>query len=177
MSSRSSEAVPREVYNRSVASPDPGILFPVDSLRTEDGKAARPADGETLYAFFHTECPTSEMTMPFLERLARVGQERGLRVVAVSQDEPSETAAFCDRLGVGVETLFDPAPWTASETLGLASVPTFVSVDAGGRVEKIVVGLQKERLEAYAERSAALAGRPSRPFFRPDENVPAIRPG
>ncbi len=76
-----------------------------------------------------------------------------------------------------IETLYDPPPWKASGALGLASVPTFVSVGRSGRVEKLVVGLQKERLEAYAERAASLAGRPSRPFFRPEENVPAIRPG
>jgi len=44
-------------------------------------------------------------------------------------------------------------------------------------VERLVEGLQREKLEAFAERSAALAGRPSRPLFRPDESVPAIRPG
>lgn len=115
--------------------------------------------------------------MPFLERLRQIGEGRGLSVVAVSQDDPGQTAAFRQRLGVDLETLYDLPPWKASGALGLSSVPSFVSVAASGRVEKIVVGLQKERLEAFAERSAALAGRPSRPFFRQDENVPAIRPG
>lgn len=160
-----------------MASPDPGIVFPLDSLRTEDGRPAPPDRGETLYAFFHTECPTSELTMPFLQRLRDIGEGRGLSIVAVSQDDPGQTAAFLERLGVDVETLYDPLPWKASEALRLASVPSFVSVGPSGRVEKIVVGLQKERLEALAERSAVLAGRPSRPFFRPHENVPAIRPG
>jgi hypothetical protein len=115
--------------------------------------------------------------MPFLERLRHIGEGRGLSVVAVSQDDPGQTAEFRARLGVDVETLYDAPPWKASDALRLSSVPSFVSVGSSGRVEKVVVGLQKERLEALAERSAALAGRPSRPFFRPDENVPAIRPG
>jgi peroxiredoxin len=160
-----------------VASPDPGILFPIHDLRTEDGVPAPAARGEALYAFFHTECPTSELAIPFLDRLRSIGQGRGLSVVAVSQDDPSQTAAFRERLGVAVETLYDPRPWRVSEALRLSSVPTFVCVDSGGRVERLVAGLQKEKLEAFAERAAALAGRPSRPFFRPEENVPAIRPG
>jgi len=160
-----------------VASPDPGIVFPFHELRTENGESARFPPGEALYAFFHTECPTSEIAIPFLERLRSIGEGRGLAVLAVSQDDPSDTAGVRRRLGIAIETLYDPPPWKASEALGLVSVPTFVSVGRGGRVEKVVVGLQKERLEAYAEQAAALAGRPSRPFFRPDENVPAIRPG
>ena len=160
-----------------MASPDPGTVFPIQELRTEDGTAAAPPRGEALYAFFHTECPTSEIAIPFLDRLRAIGEGRGLAVVAVSQDPPGETSEFRARLQIGTETLYDPAPWKASAALGLASVPTFVTVGRDGRVEKIVVGLQKERLEAYAERAAALAGRPSRPFFRPEENVPAIRPG
>jgi peroxiredoxin len=160
-----------------VASPDPGIVFPLHELRTEDGRSAPPAPGDALYAFFHTECPTSEMAIPFLERLQSIGEGRGLTVFAVSQDDPADTAAFRRRLGIAIETLYDPRPWKASSALGLASVPTFVSVGRAGRVEKVVLGLQKERLEAYAEQAAVLAGRPSRPFFRPDENVPAIRPG
>ncbi|MGH9369514.1 MAG: TlpA disulfide reductase family protein [Thermoanaerobaculia bacterium] len=160
-----------------MASPEPGIVFPIHDLRTEEGEPAPAVRGETLYAFFHTDCPTSELAIPLLERLRRIGEGRGLSVVAVSQDDPGETAAFLERLDAEIETLYDPLPWKASEALRLSCVPTFVSVGRSGRVEKTVVGLQKERLEAFAERAALLAGRASRPFFRPEENVPAIRPG
>ncbi len=160
-----------------MASPDPGTVFPIHDLRTEDGDVAPAPKAETLYAFFHTECPTSEMAIPFIERLQKIGEGRGLSVLAVSQDDPAQTATFQERLGVAVPTLYDPPPWRASDALKLSSVPTFVCVDRGGRVERLVEGLQREKLEAFAERSAALAGRPSRPLFRPDENVPAIRPG
>jgi hypothetical protein len=97
--------------------------------------------------------------------------------VAVSQDDPAATREFVSRLGLKVPVLYDPPPWSASESLGLESVPVFAAVTRDGRVERTVIGLQKLELEAFAERAAALAGRPSRPFFRPDEKVPAIRPG
>jgi len=159
------------------SSPERGSIFPFQSLRTGTGGAAARPDAEALYAFFHTECPTSEMTIPFLDRLQEIGEGRGLRVVGVSQDDPATTEAFVSRLDVKVPMLYDPPPWKASEALGLASVPVFAAVSRDGRVERLVVGLQKLELEAFAERAAALAGRPSRPFFRPEENVPAIRPG
>jgi thiol-disulfide isomerase/thioredoxin len=159
------------------SSPERGTVFPLQSLRTGTGTAPPLPDSETLYAFFHTDCPTSEMTIPFLDRLQEIGDGRGLRVVAVSQDDPATTEAFVSRLGLTVPVLYDPPPWSASESLGLASVPAFAAVSRDGRLERTVIGLQKLELEAFAERAAALAGRPSRPFFRPEENVPAIRPG
>ena len=141
------------------------------------GPKFRPAADETLYALFHTGCPTSELAWPYLERLRRIGEGRGLRVVAVSQDSPEETRRFQTRLGVAAETLYDPPPWRASEALGLESVPAFARVGRDGRVEELVVGFQKDRMAGFAARSAALAGVAPSALFRPDENVPPIRPG
>jgi peroxiredoxin len=117
------------------------------------------------------------MAIPFVARLRRIGEDRGLSVVAVSQDDADSTGKFRERLGVDLPILYDPAPWRASRVLGLASVPTFVCVGSDGKVDRLVVGLQREKLEGFAERAAALAGRPSRPFFRADESVPFVRPG
>ena len=160
-----------------MAAPGPGTLFPASSLRTEDGKAAPRAARETLYAVFHTECPTSELCWPYLERLRGIGGGRGLPVVGVSQDDPTNTSAFLRRLGVFAPVLYDPAPWKASESLGLSSVPALARVGADGRICEIVVGFQKSKLEDLAARAAALSGGPERPFFGPGENVPSIRPG
>ncbi|HYB54049.1 MAG TPA: TlpA disulfide reductase family protein [Thermoanaerobaculia bacterium] len=160
-----------------MAAPGPGTLFPASSLRTEDGRAAPRAARETLYAVFHTECPTSELCWPYLERLRRIGDGGGLPVVGVSQDDPSETAAFLARLGVSAPVLYDPPPWKASQALGLSSVPALARVGADGRVQEIVVGFQKARLDGLATRAAELSGRPAGSLFGPNENVPAVRPG
>ena len=160
-----------------MASPDPRSIFPTHHLRAEDGSAAPPASAETLYALFHTGCPTSELAWPYLERLRRIGGDRGLRVVAVSQDGPEETRQFQSRLGVAAATLYDPPPWRASQALGLESVPAFARVGRDGRIEELVVGFQKDKMAGFAARSAALAGVAPGAFFRPGENVPPIRPG
>ena len=166
-----------KVYNRAVASPDSGIIFPTSHLRTEDGRPAPPRTAETIYALFHTGCPTSELAWPYVERLRRLGEGGGLAVVAVSQDDPEETERFQTRLGAAVEALYDPPPWRASEALRLESVPAFARVSREGRVEELVIGFQKDKLEAFAARSAALADRAPAPLFEPGESVPAIRPG
>lgn len=160
-----------------MAAPDPGTVFPANSLRTEDGRPAPPPREETLYAFFHTECPTSELAWPYLERLGRMRTDRGLQLVGVSQDGPKETASFLDRLGLSAEILYDPPPWKASAALRLSSVPVLVHVSPEGVIRQIVEGFQKEKLEELAARAGELSGGAGGSLFRPGENVPAIRPG
>lgn len=160
-----------------MAALDTGVTFPTMTLRDAAGNPATPGAGETLYAFFKTTCPTTEMAWPFLERIRRVAEGSALRVVAVSQDEPAETQEFNRRLAVAVETLYDPPPWSASDKLALTNVPAFFLVDREGMLRQSATGFQKDKMEAFAARAAQLAGRPYGGLFRPGENVPAIKPG
>jgi hypothetical protein len=166
-----------KVYNRLVTAPGPGTVFPTNQLRTEDGRPAPRTTRETLYALFHTECPTSELGWPYLERLRRIGEGKGLEVVGVSQDGPEETTAYLARLGVAAQVLYDPPPWKASETLQLSSVPALARVGADGVLQELVLGFQRATMEGLAARAAQLSGRPAGRFFLPEENVPAVRPG
>ena len=100
-----------------------------------------------------------------------------MRTLAVSQDDRDETAAFNRRLGVQLETLFDPPPWKASEALGLTNVPTIFLVGANGRIRETVVGFIRPRLEALARRAAKLSGRPGARLFRIGDHIPLIVPG
>ena len=155
---------------------EPGDPFPPIALSDERGKAIDAPAGETLYAIFKTTCPTCELTWPFLDRI-RKANPSGLRILAVSQDDPGKTAAFNKRLGVGLETAFDLDPWTVSDELGVTNVPTLLRVGPNGVVEETIVGFDRARMEGLSKRSAALAGRPAAPLFRADEHVPAIKPG
>ena len=158
---------------------EPGISFPPVALLDAEGRPAPQRKGETVYAFFKTTCPTCDLTWPFLERVRALAEGGALRIVAVSQDSPEETAAFNLRHGSRIETLYDPEPWKASEALELTNVPTLFRVGQDGRILDTVVGFQKQKLE---ELGALAAERPGRTgatvaVFRPDEKVPAIRPG
>jgi len=159
-----------------LAALEPGAAFPEIDLETESGARFVPPEAETLYAFFKTTCPTSELAWPYLERIRLVGGA-ALPVFGVSQDERAETAEFNERLGVHVETLYDPPPWKASAALGLTNVPTLFLVGPGGRIRETVVGFQRPRLETLAKRAAKLAGRRSARLFQIGENVPLIVPG
>ena len=159
-----------------MAALEPGAVFPQIALETESGARFVPPVAESLYGFFKTTCPTSELAWPYVERIRRIGGG-SLPVFGVSQDARPETADFNERLGVGVETLYDPPPWQGSAALGLTNVPTFFLVGPGGRIRETIVGFQRPKLEALANRAAKLAGRRSARLFRIGENVPLIVPG
>ncbi len=151
-------------------------MFPQIELETESGDRFAAERAETLYGFFKTTCPTCELTWPYIDRIREIAAQ-GLRVLAVSQDDRAETAEFNGRLGVQLETLYDPAPWKASAALGLTNVPTLFLVGANGRIRETVVGFQRPRLEDLARRAAKLAVRPPARLFRIGDNIPLIVPG
>jgi hypothetical protein len=156
---------------------EPGARFPDLALTDEGGAPFPPRHGETLYAVFKTTCPTCELTWPFLDRIREAGGGGGLAVVAVSQDDPNATRDFGRRLGTHLSTAYDRNPWPASDTLGVANVPTLFHVRADGTLAETVVGFDRARLECLADRAARLAGRAPAPLFRSDEHVPALKPG
>jgi hypothetical protein len=116
------------------------------------------------------------MTWPYVDRIRQIGA-KGLRTYAVSQDNRTETAAYNRRLGVQLETLYDPEPWKASSALGLTNVPTLFLVGTNGLIRETVVGFQRPRLENLARRAAKLSGRPAPRLFRIGDNIPLIVPG
>ncbi|MDQ5858452.1 MAG: TlpA family protein disulfide reductase [Acidobacteriota bacterium] len=155
---------------------EPGEAFREIELETEAGDRFVHPGIEALYGFFKTTCPTSELAWPHFDRIRRIG-EGGLRTFAVSQDGRAETREFNARLGVGLETLYDPEPWKASAALGLTNVPTFFLVGSHGRIRETVVGFQRQRLEELARRAGKLAGRPPVRLFPIGEHIPLIVPG
>ena len=160
-----------------MAALDPGTPFPSIALRDETGAPIAPRSGETLYAVFKTTCPTCELAWPYLERIRRIGDGSGLPIVAVAQDNPAKSREFAERLGTNLSTSYDPNPWPASDELGVTSVPTLFRVGADGVVAETIVGFDRDRYRGLARRAAALAGGPPVELFRPEEQVPAIKPG
>ena len=160
-----------------MAALDPGTPFPPITLRDETGAAVASPRGETLYAIFKTTCPTCEMTWPYLERIRRMSDEKGLSILAVSQDDAAKTAEFAARTGSSLATVYDPKPWAASDALGLTTVPTLFRVGPDGVVAETIVGFDRERLRALARRASTIAGKPPAELMRPEDNVPAVKPG
>ncbi len=160
-----------------MAALDAGTPFPPITLRDEAGAPVSTPRGETLYAVFKTTCPTCELTWPYLERIRRIGEGRGLSVLAVTQDDAEKTREFNARLGTALETAYDPSPWPASDALGVASVPTLFRVGADGVIAETVVGFDRDGMRGLARRAATLAGRAPVEIFPPGDAAPAIKPG
>jgi peroxiredoxin len=160
-----------------VAALEPGAPFPSIPLRDAKGASVAPPVGDALYVVFKTTCPTCELTWPYLERLRQAAGASGLRILAVSQDDPQKTAAFNARLGSRVETVFDPQPWVASDRLGVTAVPTFFRVAPDGTIAERGEGFSRDRMEGFARLAAAAANKPYEKLFRAGDSAPSTKAG
>jgi peroxiredoxin len=124
------------------------------------------AEGPVVLVFFKISCPTCQLALPFVDRLARGGG----RLVAISQDEAGGTRQFNASFGIQMETLLDGKGYPASNAYGIESVPTFFQITEDGQIEHSFTGFVKSELEALGRRFGIET-------FRKDENVPALKAG
>jgi hypothetical protein len=148
--------------------------FPALRLPALDGADHALADAwqakPAVILVGHSGCDTTRFTLPFVERLHR-GRAAG-SVLAVLQDEPADGRALAERLGLTLPVLLDREPYALVSALALPLVPAVFLVGEGGGVERVSEAFRRDELQAFADR----LGVPP-PFFRPDEKVPALRPG
>jgi peroxiredoxin len=131
----------------------------------------RLKNGPVLLAFFKISCPTCQLTLPFLQRLADAGNEGAPQVIAVSQDDAASTREFQNRFRVSMPTLLDDTrAWPASNGFRISSVPSLFLVEPEGRISFSTEGFSKAGLKKLGERFQTEP-------FRPGENVPELRPG
>jgi peroxiredoxin len=123
-------------------------------------------EGPVVLVFFKISCPTCQLTLPFVDRLARAGG----RFVAISQDDAEGTRQFNTRLGIQMEMLLDGKGYPASNAYGIEYVPTFFEINQDGQIEHSFTGFVKSELEALGRRFGIEA-------FRQGENVPALKAG
>ena len=124
--------------------------------------------GPVLLVFYKISCPVCQMTLPFLERIAR----GSLQIVAISQDDAAATRRFQEKFGVTMRTLFDSEEegYPASNAFGIEYVPSLFLVEPDGTVSLTSEGFVKDDLESIAARAAL-------PIFRAEESVPAWKAG
>lgn len=133
--------------------------------------------GPVLVSFFKVSCPVCQFTFPFLERLyKRYGSEE-VTFLGISQDSPKASKEFADEYGVTFPVLLDVEGYPASNAYGLTNVPTTFLIDTDGKVKLTGFGFNKNELEAIAAELSERRKIPPAALFRPDESVPANRPG
>ena len=124
--------------------------------------------GPALLALYKISCPVCQLTLPFLERIAR----GGLRVVTISQDEEPGTRRFQSAYGLSLPTLLDREGdgYPASNAFGISHVPSLFLVEPDGVISLASEGFIKRDIEAIARRSGVEP-------FRPDEKIPEWKSG
>ena len=127
------------------------------------------ADTPALLAFYKASCPVCQMTMPYLERLAK---STNVNIVAVSQDDAETTEEFRKEFGITYTTLIDPEAkgYRASNDFGITHVPSMFLVEPDGDISMAWTGWSKRDMKALGN----VAGLDP---FRKGESVPDFRAG
>ncbi len=122
---------------RGAPAPD----FQLDRLDGEDPIALSDFRGRVvLVNFWATWCKPCEDEMPSMERLYRALHPSGFELVAVSVDEdPSEVAAFRDRMAISFPIALDPSQ-EVSRLYQTTGFPESLLVDRDGTVLERYVG-------------------------------------
>jgi peroxiredoxin len=159
-----------------------GNQAPGFSLQDSNGKnyelSALLEKGPVVASFFKVSCPVCQFTFPFLERLhQRYG--KAATFLGISQDDAKATRKFTDQYGVTFPIPLDESAknYPASNAYGLTNVPTVFLIDPDNSIKVVCNGFDKKGLEEIAADLAEGQQSASAALFRPDEKIPAHKPG
>jgi peroxiredoxin len=159
----------------------PGELAPAISLKSLTGENANLEEalkkGPVVAAFFKVSCPTCQFSAPFLERLHETYAGEKFTLWGISQDDAAETREFCKELDVEFPILLEAPGYAISNRYGIAHVPSIFLIAQDGKIRETVVGFSKTGFEKMAAIAAEATGIKPPAFFKPSENLPAIKPG
>jgi peroxiredoxin len=159
-----------------------GKIAPNFSLKSPENKEYSlnklMEHGPVVAAFFKISCPVCQFTFPFLERLYKRYGSDDVTFLGISQDDARATKNFANEYGVTFPMLIDDENgYLVSNAYGLTNVPTIFLIDMEGRAKVSSMGFDKKDLEAIAAELAERKKIALAPLFRPDEVVPANKPG
>jgi len=147
------------------------FALPKTELLNPDGTVASPgalyAEGPTLVMIGHKDCKTTRQTLPFIDRIHKDGG----RAVALLQDAPKDAAAALAKLGLTLPFFSETNPFTFSSTIGLATVPTLLFIEADGTVALTSEAFRRPDIEAFAARLGV-----PKPVIAND-TMPGFKPG
>jgi peroxiredoxin len=159
-----------------------GNVAPGFSLKSLDNKEyslnTLLQRGPVVAAFFKVSCPVCQFTFPFLERLYKRYGSDGVTFLGISQDDARSTSKFAREYGITFPILIDDENgYVVSNAYGLTNVPTIFLIDADGTVKVSSMGFDRKDLETIAAELAERKKISLTALFRPDEVVPANKPG
>jgi len=158
-----------------------GNKAPDFSLTGTDGKsyslAALLRQGPAVVAFFKISCPVCQYTFPFLQRMFEQGGGPGVTFLGISQDDAKATKEFARKFQVKFPFALDNHGYPASNAYGLSMVPSIFLIGADRTVSVSSMGFVRGDLETIAGELAAARKISPGVLFRPEEHVPAQKPG
>jgi peroxiredoxin len=159
-----------------------GAKAPEFELKTFDGKKFslrnELAQGPVVLAFFKVSCPTCQYTFPFLQRLHKAYHDKGVKLVGISQNDATETAAFAKEFGLTFPLLLDDTKtYPASNAYGLTNVPTIFWIAQDGDIEVSSVGWLKADFEQINRKMAEVSKVAPSAMFKSGEDVRDFRAG
>lgn len=145
-----------------------------------NGEIAPEIDGQVpggpaLLAFFKTDCPACHLALRYLDDLDRHYGGRAT-VVAVSQDEASETESLARSLGLELPIRFDRGLF-ASAACNLEAVPALFLLNGDGRIDASSQGFDKADLNRFAAALSELSGAPTPAPIKAGDGNPDFQPG
>jgi peroxiredoxin len=159
-----------------------GAKAPEFELKTFDGKKFslrnELAQGPVVLAFFKVSCPTCQYAFPFLQRLHKAYHDKGVKLVGISQNDATETAAFAKEFGLTFPLLLDDTKtYPASNAYGLTNVPTIFWIAQDGDIEVSSVGWLKADFEQINRKMAEVSKVVPSAMFKSGEDVRDFRAG
>ena len=149
-----------------------GARFPSMSLPDLDGIPRALADawsrGPALIAIGHSDCRTSVLTLPYLDRIR--ARAPGASVLVVLQDTSAEARQALR--GLALPALLESEPYPLAQALALQTVPTLALVETSQVVAAASEGFRRDDLESFASRLGV-----SGSLFTPQDEAPRLRPG
>lgn len=134
--------------------------------------------GPVVAAFFKISCPVCQFAFPFLERIYRAHGNKQVTIIAISQNQAKDTAAFVKEYGITFPVLLDDTDtFPVSDAYGLTNVPTIFWIGQDGEIEISSVGWSRQDIEEVNRKAAEANDSAPMAVFQPDESVPEFRAG
>ena len=134
--------------------------------------------GPAVLAFYKYNCPTCQLTFPFLQRLySHLAPLSKTSLVGIAQDSPSEAADFIARFKLSFDILCDVKPYSTSRAYQLVTVPTIYFVEQNGIIKKAFEAFDKKAVIELSSELHAFESKGQFEVFRPTDQVPLLKPG
>jgi peroxiredoxin len=165
-----------KVYGVTAGQTAPDVSLP-DSAGGQMSLSESLKKGLVLAAFFKVSCPTSQFTMPFIERLYRAYGNGPVSFWGISQDDAKETQEFSRQFGVTFPMALDHPSYDVSRSYGFRYVPSLYLIEPSGKIRFAFSHFSKADLIRLSNEIASALGRPPAPVFLPSEQVPETKGG